>query len=110
MGKSVAATYGLYIRGVSGSHYTPITWHTRSGPNRVGNGKPTVANLDKWVKSFEQSMVSGPNKHLAMDQTVYAEIRHYPSNTVVAKWARKEQRPHQPLFEALTPIPAKFCT
>ncbi len=100
MGKSVTPPYRLEIRVISGAHYTPLSWDVKSGVNRTGCGKPTVANIDKWVTAFEASMLTH-NKHLGIDQVTFAKVIDQRTGEVVATWVRKEQRKSQPLFQII---------
>lgn len=109
MGKSVAVRFSLTITLASRRYCTPSTWNVRSSTNIPGNGKPTTANIDKWVAAFEASMHTH-NKHLGIDQVTYAHIVDHKSGQVVAQWRRSEQRHNQPMFECLTPIPSQFCS
>lgn len=103
MGKTRMFTYRLEIRCVSRNIYTPMEWRVKgsrlSGP---GYGKATIENLDKWVTAFEESMVSGPNKHLGIDQVVSAWVVDQRTGEVVAEWRRSEQRKDQPFFQLIS--------
>ncbi len=53
---------------VNGSHMTPMGWTTRArgaGRNRIpAHGPATEAGLAAWIRGFEESCLSGWNKHL----------------------------------------------
>lgn len=92
MGRVITPTFRLETSWVSGARHTPQEWRKQSG-------RPTTANIDKWVAAVEQSMIDGPNKHLGIDQCVYARIIRQRTGEVVAEWERSKQRPNQPMFE-----------
>jgi hypothetical protein len=67
-----------------------------------GDGKPTTANIDRWVTSYEESLKpGGPNAHLGLHQVSYARIIRQSDNQIVAEWNRSKQRPNEPLFKVV---------
>ena len=101
MGKSTTWPYRLEIKCVSRKHYTPMEWRCRMSRFAPGFGMPTAANIDKWVTVFEESMRTGPNKHLGLDQVVTAQIVDQRTGDVVATWDRSSWRKNQPMFEII---------
>jgi len=75
--------------------FSIITERSQAGDVRHTNmvwrkayGRPTTANLGKWVDSFEASCVNGPNKHLGIDAVLSAQIVDQTGGEIVAKWQR----------------------
>ena len=96
MGKSRTFKYVLTIETVTSrngqSFSTPMEWKREYG-------KPTTQNLDKWVTDFEQSCLTGANKHLGLDPIVSATIREN-SGPTVADWIRSRDR-KEPMFQVV---------
>lgn len=76
--------------------HTPMEWKTKE------YGRPTPENIDKWVTSFEQSCVDGPNKHLGLDPVVSARIYDQINGRDLAEWTRKAYRPNEPKFQVVS--------
>jgi hypothetical protein len=91
MSKSRMWTYSLRIKLASNRTCTSSEWRVKShkiyGP---GYGAPTHDNIAKWVQGFEESTVSGPNKHVGPETVVSAEIIDQRTNRVVATWTRSK--------------------
>lgn len=104
MGRITTPPYRIEIK-CSDSRYsfTPMAWRVRS--NNAGiraDGKPTVANLDKWVTAYEDSLrPGGCNAHLGIHSVVSAKIIRQSDNEVVAEWIRSQQRPNEPRFQVI---------
>jgi hypothetical protein len=80
-----------------------MEWRTRRQGVIPAEGKPTTANIDKWVDTFEESMKPGGcNAHLGFHPVLSAEILdQFNGNEVVATWTRSEDRPDEPKFQVL---------
>jgi len=85
MGKSIKSKYALQIK--SDGYFTPMCWFVNQ------NGKPTQANLEKWVDAYHASLKpGGANAHLSngpkgMPILNSAKIVTNDRNkTVVAAW------------------------
>lgn len=95
MGKSRAVTYRLEIRVASGARYTPMEWRVRDSRTAGrGCGKPTSENVGRWVAGFEESMRTGPNRHLGADTVTFARIIDQRTGEVVARWERSPAPEH----------------
>lgn len=84
MGRIISYPYRLEITAVSGRYYTPMVWRVSKDVQSPGYGKPTLKNLEKWIKGFEQSTIDGPNKHLGPEKIVSAQIVRQSDNVVMA--------------------------
>lgn len=88
MGKSVTPKYVVQINDGRGDNFkTPMTWNSRQ------SGRPTAANLEKYVKVYAKSLEQGGvNAHVseALGFIPYpnsAEIRlNDLSRQVIATW------------------------
>jgi hypothetical protein len=98
MGRSTTPTYAFRIEtflSLSGKvSHTSMAW-------KKEYGKPTTANIDKWVTAYEESCKPGGcNAHLGIDPVVSVEIkRNVSGGEVVATWERKKERPNEPMFQ-----------
>ena len=99
MGKSTTPKYILKIttfksqNGLAG--YSNMEWNCRQ------SGRPSAANIDKWVTVYENSCLPGGcNAHLGYDPVLSCEVRRNPGD-VVASWSRKEYRKDEPLFQTV---------
>ena len=102
MGRSTTPKYVLEICCSDYCRYTPMAWHVGSHYGLPGDGKPTVANINKWVTRFEESRISGANKHLGIALVIRATIiLNDGSRTVVTAWTRHEQRKNEPMFQVI---------
>ena len=82
--------------------HTPVEWRSRPRFGLPADGKPTTANLDKWVTAFEDSCRPGkPNAHLGTFSVTYAEIYDQKLRVVVAIWERSKQRKNEPMFQVI---------
>lgn len=80
----------------AGHRYTPAAWDVRFpyGPvksgefaGKTGLGKPTDANLAKYVKDFESgTQPGGPNDHLGVVKVTAAEITDTRTREIVARY------------------------
>lgn len=89
MARDRMCLYRLEITVASGWRVTPMEWRTRAhklyGP---GYGKPSVANITRWVEAYEASMrPGGPNAHLGQDQVLTARVTNQRTGEAVA-WLR----------------------
>ncbi len=101
MGRSVTPTYRVELV-CMGCTMTPAAWRVRPHYQIPGNGKPTLKNLDKYVRDLEKSMEpGGVNAHLGIHPIVEAKIIHQFSGEVAAHWKRKEQMPDEPKFRVI---------
>ena len=66
-----------------------------------GHGTPNVENIKTWAKEFEESMISGPNRHLGADQVVYAWIIDQRTGRIVATWDRSKSPLGGPMFRVI---------
>ena len=103
MGGSRTFPYVLKIKTVSGAFHTPMEWRLRAQFGIPGYGKPTVANIDKWVTALEDSMKPGGcNAHIGFDPVVEARIvENHAGGDTVAEWVRSVQRPNEPKFQVI---------
>ena len=88
MGRSTTPTYILRIIVESGSYCTPMEWRV-SGSRIAGSGygKPTTANIAKWVAVYEKSLLpGGVNSHIGFDKVLSASITNQKIGEVVAEW------------------------
>ncbi len=89
MGRSYTPTFKLSI--ATTEHYcTPSAWDVRARHGCRGNGQPTDANLEKWVKEFEQSCIDGANKHLGPMTIVLARITRQSTGKIMASYVRED--------------------
>lgn len=86
MGMSRTWTYSLRFKLASGAHVTPHQWRVKQ------SGKPTTANIDKWVTQYEKSLTDGVNKHLGPDQVTSAHVIDQRTGDTVATWTRTASR------------------
>jgi len=102
MGKTRTPAFRLEFKCISGKIYTPQEWRVRShrlyGP---GYGTPTVENIKAWARSFEESMISGTNRHLGIDQVIFARVVDQRTGEVVATWDRRTSPLGGPLFRVI---------
>lgn len=102
MGRSYTPKYRLEFTTTRPGYFTPGAWEVRGRYGRHSDGKPTTANLDKWVTAFEDSLRPGkPNAHLGIFSVVTAKIINQFTGEVVATWTRKTARPNEPLFQVI---------
>lgn len=99
MGRSITPRYSMSMETVLSragkARYTDMIWRCKE------YGSPTLANLDKWVTTFEQSCINGPNKHVGYDPIVSATIYdQYDGRRIVVQWVRSKDR-NEPLFQVI---------
>jgi len=100
MGRSSTPAYSFsiqtFLSRAGKVRHTSMIW-------RKEYGRPTTANLDKWVTSYEESLKPGGcNAHLGYDPVVSVEIkRNVVGGDVVASWERKTARPDEPKFQVV---------
>lgn len=100
MGRSVTPKYVFeietFLSRAGKVRHTSMIW-------RKEYGRPTVANLDKWVTSYEESCKPGGcNAHLGVDPVVSAKIRlNYAGSPAMVEWERKTARPNEPKFQVV---------
>jgi hypothetical protein len=92
MGQSIAVTYTveLVTRGESGRRFlcTPAEWRVKARNRVPGYGRPTVANLENYISTFEGStQAGGCNAHLGAQKVVSAKIVDQRTKGVVASYA-----------------------
>ena len=92
MGKTITPKYIVKLE-TPGWNTTASEWRVKGGPNSVGYGKPTDANLAEYVRKFSESMLPGGcNEHLQAQSKPYfvtsaAIFLNDGMNTVpLAKW------------------------
>jgi hypothetical protein len=86
MGRTITPTYAVHLF-VPGTSITPAAWDVRR------NGRPTDANLTRYVRAFEQSTLpGGPNAHLGPMRVLRARVRHQRSGEFVAEYTAPQQR------------------
>ena len=92
MGRSRLIPFTISITCSDDKGYTPCEWYVRRRPQRgPADGKPTSANIAKWVVAFERSREPGqPNAHLGMAMVLTASITDQRKGEVVAEWSRLE--------------------
>jgi hypothetical protein len=91
MGRVTTPTYRLEYAGrtraVRNWYFTPAVWHARKSTNVASDGRPTDANLYRWVRAFERSTYPGePNAHLGITTVTRACIIRQSSGRVVARY------------------------
>jgi hypothetical protein len=102
MGRSRMVIYSLRIVTSDNTVSTPMEWRVGARHGIPGYGKPTTENIDKWVTAYEESLKSGGcNAHLGIHSVVSAKIVDQRTDTNVAYWERKLQRPNEPLFQVI---------
>lgn len=100
MGRSTTPKYSFKISTVLSRAgkvgHTAMIWKSEYG-------RPTTANIDKWVTKYEESLSpGGANAHLGYDPVVSVEIkRNVVDGDVVATWERKNVRPNEPKFQVV---------
>lgn len=86
MGRSYTPPYVIEVDGCQGA----MSWYVRAVYGTPANGKPTAANLKKYMDSFLASMEpGGANAHLAriMRKPTWARIRENCSyGAVLVTW------------------------
>lgn len=82
MGRSITPKYAVYMTGS-----TPFGWNSKQA------GRPTDANLEKFVKGYAKSLeAGGVNEHVSkalghIPYPTHAEIRrNVAGGGVVARW------------------------
>jgi hypothetical protein len=99
---SYTPTFRLEIE-VFGGQVSRQEWNTRKRARRPGLGRPTKANIDKWVSDFEDSCKpGGVNSHLGFSPVLNARIVRQATGEVVASWNRKADHP-EPMFQVIGP-------
>ena len=102
MGRIVTPKYAVHVRTNDRGHaLTPIAWRTRAQGQIPGDGRPTAANLAKWVEGYNASFRAG-GSNAALSESIgfelrihHAEIReNVAGGDVVAEW-------DAPLFEVV---------
>lgn len=102
MGRTSTPTYVVEIE-MPGYRYAPAAWRVSSAVNAPGYGKPTDANLARYVEKFEESTrPGGVNAHLGFQRVTTARIRRNTSNGgfrggVIATYTA----PPRPMFEVV---------
>lgn len=77
MGRSYTPKYAVELKLANG-RYALQAWQVRSSPNNPGKGRPTDANLKRYVEAYNASILrpGGVNEHLGdMNRAIAAEIR-----------------------------------
>jgi hypothetical protein len=70
-------------------HYTASAWRVTSRTQVRADGRPTAANLKRYVESFEASTrPDGYNAHLGETTVKRARINHNITGTLVAEYTR----------------------
>ena len=84
MGRTLTAKYQIRLNTV-GPALMPMSWNCRT------TGRPTEANIRKFVKGWEDSTLpGGVNAHLGVDVVLSAKILlNDGSGTVVAEYKRE---------------------
>jgi len=83
------------------SDTSPFAHHTHPEYSVKHCGKPTEANLRKWVQDFEDSLrPNGINEHLGIFSIKTAEIYDQRKDEVVASI-----KPERPMFQVIEPLP-----
>lgn len=87
MGRSTTPTY--IVRIATRQSRAGSVGHTAMAWSCKHCGRPTAANLAKWVHDLEASqMPGGCNAHLGADPVTSAAIYRNGSDTVVARYGR----------------------
>lgn len=90
MGRSYTPRYVCEIV-VPGTYHTPMSWDVKSRYGARGYGKPTDANLKKYVEGFEASTKpGGVNAHLGETIVTSARIIDQFEGGVVATYKQPE--------------------
>jgi hypothetical protein len=70
-------------------YYTASAWRVTSRTQVRADGRPTTANLKRYVESFEASTrPGGVNAHLGETTVKRARINHNITGTLVAEYGR----------------------
>jgi hypothetical protein len=94
MGRTTTSTYAVRIT-VPGYQYSLTPWHCKE------SGRPTDANLARYVAAFEAStQPGGSNAHLGEQHvsSAYVKVNSGHDGAVVARY----RAPAQPLFAVVT--------
>jgi len=91
MGRSYTPRYVIKINGAGRTNAVqimPMEWRSRARGPYEGYGKPTEANLAKWVEKFNESLrPGGCNDHVGeRAQVTKANIVDQFTNEVVATY------------------------
>ncbi len=86
MGRSVTPPYRLEMSGV-----TAATWRVKAQYGIPGDGKPTEANLIKYIRAYAKSLESGSNVHISkalgyVPYPTWARIVRQADGQVMAEW------------------------
>lgn len=97
MGRSRKLHYVIHVITSNSSGWvTPSEWKCRQ------SGRPTTANIDKYVTVFEDSLKPGGcNAHLGFFTLVKCWIVDQFKGETVAVWERKVARPNEPKFQVI---------
>jgi len=102
MGKAIVSRYALHVR-VTGGVHTPSTWNVKGKYGAKGQGKPTEANIAKYVQASEESCrPNGINEHLGIFSYLRAWIVDQQTGDIVAQWTRPKGGP---MFQVIEPLP-----
>lgn len=96
MGRTITPTYRLEYQAENWPLHTQA-WQVRSNNARIpGKGKPTPANIAKWAKAFEDSMLpTGCNAHVGFHRILNARIVNQFTGQVVAEWEANQAQDTQ---------------
>jgi hypothetical protein len=84
MSRSTTPAYRYEMVTTGNGECTPAAWNVGG---RYGYGRPTAANLEKFLKAFEESTKPGGcNAHLGTTVVFSAKIIHQASHKVVATY------------------------
>lgn len=87
-------TYTVTLR-VPGFYFTPAAWRVTSRTQIPADGRPTEANLARYVDSFEASTrLGGANAHLGATRVARAFITDQRTGHKVAEYTA-------PMFEVV---------
>jgi len=72
-GRSTTPPYIVVYKEASG-RTNHIAWRSKAQYGTKGDGKPTEANLKKWVEGLNQSIDGGTNSHLPQSAKVVEAV------------------------------------
>lgn len=102
MGRSREVRYTIEIRCTDQFRYTAQEWRVGARYGIPGDGRPTLANVDRWVRGFEASRQAGqPNAHLGLALVVRAVVVDQKTKQDLVIWDRAERFQDEPAFQAV---------
>lgn len=92
MGRIRTPAYRVELKTL-GFYLTPAAWNIRGDGLVHGNGKPTHANLKKYVESIHKSFEpGGANAHIGYLRIIRATIIRQADDEVMATWSSEADR------------------